>query len=508
MFAKPAKPKISGRGIAAGGARRRRVVLAAAMVGLQGYLAFDAWGTATWTNAGGGTWSTSSNWNDGVPTDTAVFGPANDSYTVDFSGNASVQTLNMVAGSDPSLNIGGETLTAGQVNVGGEINGQAATGSLGVESGTLSSSTINVGGGSGSGVLDQSGGYINPGMVNVESGGTVSQTGGTDVFSGITLGGTSPALYDLEFGTVTLSTLTINSGGDLQAGYTAEYNFWFFAGTVTVNAGGALHLADADVGGGDANTFATLNVNGGTVGSVDLIVTGAYNYTSGNTSALTLDLDEGATTTVGNWAIAGLYADSSVPLTIAAGQSITASGSEIVGAGDTSTLNQTGGTNSAEVLLLSDSIIGNGVYNLSNGTLDISSTEWIGEINIGTLNQSGGTNTLPGVAAINLGWGNGTVGYYTLSGGIVSTSTLNVGMGYNFGQFTGGGSGTFVQTGGTAQVGTLSVSVNSLSSGTYSLSGSALLSVSGSESIGAVAREDPVPEPSSKPAARTRIRVR
>ncbi len=395
-----------------------------------------------------------------------------------------MQTLDVQAGSDPSLNIGADTLAAGQVNIGGEINGEAATGSLGLESGTLSSSTINVGGGSGSSVLAQSGGYINPGAVNVESGGTVSQTGGTDVFSGITLGGTSQALYDLEFGTVTLSTLTINSGGDLQAGYTAEYNFWFFAGTVTVNPGGALHLADADVGGGDANTFATLNVNGGTVGSVDLIVTGAYNYTSGNTSALTLDLVGTATTNVGNWTISGLYADSSVPLTIGPGESITASGQESVADSGAIAMDQTGGTNSAELLVVGNSSIADGVYNLSNGTLDVSNTEWIGEYNVGTLNQSGGTNTLPGVAAINLGWGNGTVGYYTLSGGIVSTSTLNVGMGYNFGQFTGGGSGTFVQTGGTAELGALNLSVNSLSAGTYSLSGSSLLSVSGSETVG------------------------
>src|ERR1700689_4216997 len=127
MFAKPAKPKGSDRRISSSNARRRRLVLAAAMVGLQGYLAFDAWGTSTWTNAAGGTWSTSSNWDHGVPTDTAFFGPANDSYTVDLSANASVDTLNVQAGSDPVLNPGSDILSTLQINVGGEINNTAAT---------------------------------------------------------------------------------------------------------------------------------------------------------------------------------------------------------------------------------------------------------------------------------------------------------------------------------------------------------------------------------------------
>jgi hypothetical protein len=484
MEVAPARSAIDPRRV---GLHRRRALLAAAMIGLQGYLAFDARAVSTWTNASGGTWSASSNWSDGVPTDTAWFGPANTSYTVDFSASTSVQTLNVQAGSDPALNLVNDTLTTGQVNVGGTINSVATTGTLGLDNGTLASSTMNIGGGSGSGALTELAGSVDSSTLNLENGSNVTQTGGSNTFTALAISGVTAgaALYNQEDGQVSVTALTINSGGDYQAGYVSNYQFTFYAGTVNVNTGGALHIADGGFGGGDANLISTLNVNGGTVGSVDLIITGAYNYTSGNTSALTLDLIGTATATVGNWTISGLYADSSVPLTVAAGQSITASGQESVGAGEgsTITMNQTGGANSAELLVLGDSTIGNGLYNLGNGTLDVTNTEYIGEFNLGTLNQSGGTNTVP---AVDLGWGNGTVGYYTLSGGIVAATTLNDGMGYNFGQFTGGGSGTFIQSGGTAQLGGLNLSVNSLSSGTYSLSGSGLLSVSGSESIGVV----------------------
>ncbi len=130
---------------------------------------------------------------------------------------------------------------------------------------------------------------------------------------------------------------------------------------------------------------------------------------------------------------------------------------EIVGNERAGVFNQTGGTNVASDTLL----IGNrayGLYNLSGGTLAASDVTFIGYENIGRFNQSGGTNSLNTVFIGNL---EGSSGSYDLSGGVFSANKVYVGH---------LGTGTFVHTGGTSNVGQLTIDANG-ATGTYRLEG-------------------------------------
>lgn len=173
-------------------------------------------------------------------------------------------------------------------------------------------------------------------------------------------------------------------------------------------------------------------------------------------------------------------------------------GDEIIGDQSAGYFVQTGGSNTAETLLIG---FGNaqesplGVYELSGGTLTVccSSDEiGTGAGTTGLFIQSGGThNTLE----IVLGIGGGT-GTYSLSGGTLNVGLLTVGE-----DAQNGGSGLFNQTGGT--VNTLfklqgftsegTIQVGTEANGTYNLgctNGSASTCVgagtliSGSEEIG------------------------
>ena len=82
--------------------------------------------------------------------------------------------------------------------------------------------------------------------------------------------------------------------------------------------------------------------------------------------------------------------------------------------------------------------------NISGGEVTVNSPAYIGvSANTGTINQSGGTVTFNG--ALDFGWGNGAVGEYNLTGGVLNT-TADAGL------WTGNPSGisTFTVDGGTA----------------------------------------------------------
>ena len=152
---------------------------------------------------------------------------------------------------------------------------------------------------------------------------------------------------------------------------------------------------------------------------------------------------------------------------------------EYVGNNGAGTFNQSGGVNNIYNSLYVSAASGStGSYTLSGGQLLTNSPEFVGYSGEGTFTQSGGTNTANAsgltdffMPAICLGWNPGSSGSYTLSGsGVLSASMQDVGY---------SGTGTFIQTGGTnncGSSGSLWIGLNSGGSGTYSLSGSGLLS--------------------------------
>ena len=172
---------------------------------------------------------------------------------------------------------------------------------------------------------------------------------------------------------------------------------------------------------------------------------GAINLTNGLTLSGTGQVNLGSGTLTVNDSASGMT-----------GGSLVAS-SLTVGSSGTGTFTQSGGTN----LVSSDLYLGNaagssGTYILSgSGLLSVSTCEYIGYSGSGSFTQSGGTHT---VGYLILGDGGSTT--YNLCGGLLSAS------------FEGPDTGptTFTQTGGIHEATILTIS------GTYSLSGSGLLS--------------------------------
>ncbi len=143
-----------------------------------------------------------------------------------------------------------------------------------------------------------------------------------------------------------------------------------------------------------------------------------------------------------------------------------------VGSAGTGTFAQFGGTNTiANSLYLGYNMGSSGTYTLSGSGVLSAPSETVGNSGTGTFAQTGGTNTVgsSGNGSLSLGSNMGSSGTYTLSGsGVLTAPSENVG---------GAGTGALIQTGGTNSVGANGNGFLSLgSSGTYTLSGSGALS--------------------------------
>ncbi len=136
---------------------------------------------------------------------------------------------------------------------------------------------------------------------------------------------------------------------------------------------------------------------------------------------------------------------------------------------------QTGGTNNA-LLYLGYYSSGSGTYSLNGGLFHNTNVEYGGYSGTGLFQQSGGTNSVG--TALDLGYNAGSAGTYTISGSGKLSAPSAV-LGY-------AGTGTFIQTGGTNNDGRLYVGGGTGGTGSYFLSGSGVLSVTTSESVGTI----------------------
>jgi hypothetical protein len=152
------------------------------------------------------------------------------------------------------------------------------------------------------------------------------------------------------------------------------------------------------------------------------------------------------------------------------------------------TFSQTGGTNYAGGLIISDlnGASTTSTYSLSGaGSLVVAAGEVVGNIGVGIFNQSGGSSVVSGAANLPLwiGGSPGGHGTYNLSNTGSLTITCSADVGYE-------GAGTFNQTGGVCTVGaaaspqSLNLAYSSGSDGTSSLTGTGSLTVNGSVYVG------------------------
>ena len=103
-----------------------------------------------------------------------------------------------------------------------------------------------------------------------------------------------------------------------------------------------------------------------------------------------------------------------------------------------------------------------------NSLLSVGSDEYLGYSGPGTFTQSGGTHSVGD--ALDFGTEAFSMGTYSFSGGRLSASALYLGC---------SGTGTLTQSGGTCSTNALYLGYNAGSTGTYTLSGSGLLTMQG-----------------------------
>ncbi|MGP8050774.1 MAG: autotransporter domain-containing protein [Desulfobaccales bacterium] len=235
------------------------------------------------------------------------------------------------------------------------------------------------------------------------------------------------------------------------------------SGVTTNTATGNLTL------GVPAAVTGTYNLSGGT-----LSVTGSETIGNSGTGAFT---QTGGTNTVAQTLTLGDQSGASGSYTLGPGGSLAVGGDEYIGNFGSGAFTQTGGTNTTTgTLILGNNSGPTGTYNLSGGSLSALS-EFFGNPGTGTFTQSGGTNTV--INNLYLGYFNAaSSGTYNLSGGSLSADFEAIGV---------NGTGAFIQTGGTHTVSDILILGDSPgASGTYNLSGTGSLSVTGAggETIG------------------------
>jgi autotransporter-associated beta strand protein/T5SS/PEP-CTERM-associated repeat protein len=484
------------------------------LIGPLVFLVFEVWpapsplsaATFTWdSTASSSTWSLASNWGDGaVPSsgDIALFNAGS------YSAAGSQPTLLFTANLGGLWDTGGGAITISGSALslyGTTINGNAGTGiELDATAGSLtlnaplvlqnnqqwinnSLSPITVNGAvSGNSALTTSGnGTIVLAASNSYSGGTTVDGGVLRMGNNGALGSGSGAL-NLNGGTFDVHGFTVSAGAlsgggninNLSGG--GQLNFGIgdasstFSGTVQASIG-TLTLNKSGSG--------TFYQSGGSVQPNFFDVNGgAYNLSGGGVLASSFEYlgdasagalaQSGGTNSVGSTIYCGYSSSVSGSYSLSAG--LLSSLSQVMGYSGSGSLVQTGGTNSFNNLYLGYNGTSTGSYNLGgSGVVQATNEEYVGfELgSSGSFTQTGGSNTTP-----NLSVGNAGLGAYNLSGvSLLSASNEYLGN---------SGTGSFTQSGGTNSVNTLYLGNNTSSSGSYNLSGSAVISTAGNEYVG------------------------
>jgi fibronectin-binding autotransporter adhesin len=236
--------------------------------------------------------------------------------------------------------------------------------------------------------------------------------------------------YDYAGAAVSLNKLTVEQGGSTSIGHSAAISMAahvLMANTESIG----------DSSGGGSNGVGILTQSGG----------------SNNVSLLFLGF---------NASDQGTYNLSGSGILNAAGSM------EIIGNTGRGTFSETAGSNTASTIKLGNFSGSNGGYTLSGGTLSVTANEFVGLSGTGAVQQSGGTSTIGATLSVgdgNSASGSGANGDYSLSGtGTLSAHDEIIG---NF------GAGTFEQAASTNTV-TATLSVGSVATGAYSLSGGSL----------------------------------
>lgn len=371
---------------------------------------------------------------------TVAANPGSRGYcSFDGFGQISATTLTINAGGELRTGLG-RYLVAHTILQGGLIGGNA-----------LGSNNISFGHGAPAS-CDMSAGTVSASNLDVgfTSNGTFTQAGGIVSTVNLTVA-TAPGVvgrYVLNNGTIGADTIQLGFGGqgtlEQNGGAIAADHLYAGSDQGTGNfilSGGVASFA-TDAWSGRAST-GTITVNGGTFQTGQL-------YAGSNTGvAGTITLNGGTVVTdsaqinpAGQIMLNGTFAPSRFQF-----GTLDVNGGTLTNAG-TQGIVVGVGLHGAQLNLNSGAV---GAFVLNVGTLD----------GIGTMTQGGGTFVgLPSV--LSIGGSGMSMGYYALTGGTVNFSNVAVGE---------SSIGTFSQTGGIVQTGTVVLAKNPGASGTYLLSG-------------------------------------
>ena len=397
---------------------------------------------------------------------------------------------------DPGFGPWGGALAVGGGIGGGDGSNSGGTGTYTLNNGFIFTNNLLVGG-TGTGVMTQFGGVVTTSLFTLGFGGTGTynlDNGTIEAAGGETIGYSGTGELDQAGGTNQIS-------GDLYVG--AQY-LTNSPGTGSYNlTGGEVDSGNAYIGAGEIGTFSNIdavqNVTGNLFlgdqpldGSSAEIGSGTYAI-SGDTARTNIDFAAGGNGDANPPGSNGHTYDGNGVIT---GDNPNANGALIVGETGSGTFTQ--GTDETDannqVNVAGDLVLGHqptaaGLYTLNSGSLSIDGKMVIGGISQGANQfiQNGGAVTLTGDASGNadyVGVGNsngigslliggagqdidGGTGTYTMAGGTLSASLVEVGH---------SGTGTFTQSDGIATISYALWVANATDSiGTYSLSGAGVL---------------------------------
>jgi hypothetical protein len=315
-----------------------------------------------------------------------------------------------------------------------------------------------------SGTYELHGGLLETGSLTIgreyysfmESEGTFTQTGGTNrITSTLSVGSSSPGVYELHDGDLEAGALNIGSVD---------------TGTFTQTGGGNTVFGDLKLG-VSSDGIGTYNLSDGA-----MLVENEY-VGDGGTGTFT---QTGGVNHINTILYVGKEAGSSGTYELGGG--ILSAGSIRLGHHGTGNFRQTAGTVFLDSWLhLGVSGDGSGSYDLQGGNLWTTYTS-IGEYGTGTFTQTGGRHSI----SSSLSVGEFNLGSYTLSGdGSLEADWESVGI-FN--------TGTFTQTEGTNQItNILTLGVHAPGEGTYTLSDGSLSAWNiyvGAEGTGTFTQED------------------
>ncbi len=407
-------------------------------------------------NVPSGDWSVPSNWGGTLPTgsDTAyivnggtvaITLPGELCGTLSLGSSAGSGTLQMTGGSlsATSTQYVGYSGTGTFLQCGGTNSIAGSYGALLLGYTIASNGTYNL---SSSGQLSAPLEYV-----GYSGTGTFTQSGGTNTTGG--------GFGEICVGTNTGSIGMYNLGGNGQVsafqeivGVSGTGNFTQSGGSNSMSSNSGLYI------GNDAGSSGTYNLSGNAQLSASNDYVGYY-----GTGTVT---QSGGTNSISNGLYLGSYSGSSGTYSLSGNAQLSAS-NECIGSAGGGTFTQSGGTNNiSNSLYLGNNAGISGAYSLSGNAQLSASNEYVGSPGMGIFTQSGGTNSISN--SLNVGNNVGSSGTYSLSGNAqVSASIENVGN---------VGVGAFTQSGGINIISNfLSLGGNIGSNGTYILSGSGQL---------------------------------